>query len=322
MTGRSTESTLIGEKVAMLVALAPVGMTGMQSADGEIKAAQGRQEIRACPIRCRPCPSARSRTWPRPRRHPFWFQLYVMRDEEFVENIIERAKAGQLLGAGADAGPADPRASEGSEERSVPPPKLTAAGHAGSGDEMELGIEMLQTKRRSFGNIVGHAKGRRRHPLADELDGRAVRPQARLGQDRPHPRPVGRQADPEGGINDPDDARMAADFGADAIVVSNHGGRQLDGAVSSIRMLPEIVAAVGDQIEIHLDSGIRSGQDVLKALAMGAHGTMIGRAYIYGPWRHGRGRRHQGAGGHPEGTDVTMALCGERCEPSWPPQPY
>nr|MBP6679243.1 alpha-hydroxy-acid oxidizing protein [Paracoccus sp. (in: a-proteobacteria)] len=173
------------------------------------------------------------------------------------------------------------------------------------------GLEMLQTKRRSFGNIVGHAKG-----VGDTrslMSWTAEQFDPQLDWDK-----IARIRDLWGGklilkgINDPEDARRAADFGADAIVVSNHGGRQLDGAVSSIRMLPEIVKAVGDQTEIHLDSGIRSGQDVLKALAMGAHGTMIGRAFIYGLGAMGEAGVTKALEVIHKELDVTMALCGER----------
>ncbi|MBP8932743.1 MAG: alpha-hydroxy-acid oxidizing protein, partial [Paracoccus sp.] len=281
MSGRSTESTMIGQKVTMPVALAPVGMTGMQSADGEIKAAQAAKKF-GVPFTLSTMSICSIEDVAEATQHPFWFQLYVMRDQEFVENIIERAKKANCsaLVLTLDLQILGQRHKDLKNGLSAPP-KLTLPVMLDLATKWSWGLEMLQTKRRSFGNIVGHAKG-----VGDTrslMSWTAEQFDPQLDWDK-----IARIRDLWGGklilkgINDPDDARRAADFGADAIVVSNHGGRQLDGAVSSIRMLPEIVAAVGDRTEIHLDSGIRSGQDVLKALAMGAHGTVIGRAFIYG----------------------------------------
>ncbi|MFO1139630.1 MAG: alpha-hydroxy acid oxidase [Paracoccus sp. (in: a-proteobacteria)] len=311
MSGRSTESTLIGEKVAMPVALAPVGMTGMQSADGEIKAAKAAKKF-GVPYTLSTMSICSIEDVAEATQAPFWFQLYVMRDQEFVENIIERAKKANCsaLVLTLDLQILGQRHKDLKNGLSAPP-KLTLPVMLDLATKWSWGLEMLQTKRRSFGNIVGHAKG-----VGDTrslMSWTAEQFDPKLDWDK-----IARIRDQWGGklilkgINDPDDARMAADFGADAIVVSNHGGRQLDGAVSSIRMLPEIVAAVGDQIEIHLDSGIRSGQDVLKALAMGAHGTMIGRAYIYGLGAMGEAGVTKALEVIQKELDVTMALCGER----------
>ena len=311
MSGRSTESTLIGEKVAMPVALAPVGMTGMQSADGEIKAAKAAKKF-GVPYTLSTMSICSIEDVAEATQAPFWFQLYVMRDQEFVENIIERAKKANCsaLVLTLDLQILGQRHKDLKNGLSAPP-KLTLPVMLDLATKWSWGLEMLQTKRRSFGNIVGHAKG-----VGDTrslMSWTAEQFDPKLDWDK-----IARIRDQWGGklilkgINDPDDARMAADFGADAIVVSNHGGRQLDGAVSSIRMLPEIVAAVGDQIEIHLDSGIRSGQDVLKALAMGAHGTMIGRAFIYGLGAMGEAGVTKALEIIHKELDVTMALCGER----------
>ncbi len=311
MSGRSTESTMIGQKVTMPVALAPVGMTGMQSADGEIKAAQAAKKF-GVPFTLSTMSICSIEDVAEATQHPFWFQLYVMRDQEFVENIIERAKKANCsaLVLTLDLQILGQRHKDLKNGLSAPP-KLTLPVMLDLATKWSWGLEMLQTKRRSFGNIVGHAKG-----VGDTrslMSWTAEQFDPQLDWDK-----IARIRDLWGGklilkgINDPDDARRAADFGADAIVVSNHGGRQLDGAVSSIRMLPEIVAAVGDRTEIHLDSGIRSGQDVLKALAMGAHGTMIGRAFIYGLGAMGEAGVTKALEIIHKELDVTMALCGER----------
>lgn len=311
MTGRTTESTMIGEKVAMPVALAPVGMTGMQSADGEIKAALAAKKF-GVPFTLSTMSICSIEDVAQATQHPFWFQLYVMRDEEFVENIIERAKRANCsaLVLTLDLQILGQRHKDLKNGLSAPP-KLTVPVMLDLATKWRWGIEMLQTKRRSFGNIVGHAKG-----VGDTrslMSWTAEQFDPKLDWDK-----IARIRDLWGGklilkgINDPDDARRAADFGADAIVVSNHGGRQLDGALSSIQMLPEVVAAVGDQTEIHIDSGIRSGQDVLKALAMGAHGTMIGRAFIYGLGAMGEAGVTKALEIIRKELDITMALCGER----------
>ena len=311
MSGRSTESTMIGQKVAMPVALAPVGMTGMQSADGEIKAALAAKKF-GVPFTLSTMSICSIEDVAQATQHPFWFQLYVMRDEEFVENIIERAKRANCsaLVLTLDLQILGQRHKDLKNGLSAPP-KLTVPVMLDLATKWRWGIEMLQTKRRSFGNIVGHAKG-----VGDTrslMSWTAEQFDPKLDWDK-----IARIRDLWGGklilkgINDPDDARRAADFGADAIVVSNHGGRQLDGALSSIQMLPEVVAAVGDQTEIHIDSGIRSGQDVLKALAMGAHGTMIGRAFIYGLGAMGEAGVTKALEIIRKELDITMALCGER----------
>ena len=311
MSGRSTASTLIGEKVAMPVALAPVGLTGMQSADGEIKAAKAAKKF-GVPFTLSTMSICSIEDVAEATQAPFWFQLYVMRDQEFVENIIERAKKANCsaLVLTLDLQILGQRHKDLKNGLSAPP-KLTLPVLLDLATKWSWGLEMLQTKRRSFGNIVGHAKG-----VGDTrslMSWTAEQFDPQLDWDK-----IARIRDLWGGklilkgINDPDDARRASDFGADAIVVSNHGGRQLDGAVSSIRMLPEIVKAVGDQTEIHLDSGIRSGQDVLKALAMGAHGTMIGRAFIYGLGAMGEAGVTKALEVIHKELDVTMALCGER----------
>ncbi|SLN24415.1 alpha-hydroxy acid oxidase [Roseisalinus antarcticus] len=311
MSDRTTESTMIGETVAMPVALAPVGLTGMQRADGEIKAARAAERF-GVPFTLSTMSICSIEDVAKFTTRPFWFQLYVMTDEEFVDNLIERARA-----AGCSAlvltldlqilGQRHKDVRNGLSVRMAP----TARNLVDLATKWNWGIEMLSTHRRTFRNIVGHARNVNNVSSLIQWSNENFDP--KLDWDK-----VRRIKEKWGGklilkgILDPEDARRALDVGADAIVVSNHGGRQQDGALSSIRMLPQIVRAVGDQIEVHFDSGIRTGQDVLKALAMGAKGTFIGRAYVHG----------LGAMGQPGVTkalevirkelDVSMALCGRR----------
>jgi L-lactate dehydrogenase (cytochrome) len=243
---------------------------------------------------------------------PFWFQLYVMKDWDFVGRLIERARAAKVsaLVLTLDLQILGQRHRDLKNGLSAPP-KLTPAVIADLATKWGWGLEMLQTPRRHFGNIVGHVKG--------------VSDMSRLGawtNEQFDPRldweKVARIKEMWGGplvlkgILDPDDARRAVDVGANAIVVSNHGGRQLDGALSSIRVLPSVVRAVGGQTEIWLDSGIRSGQDVLKALAMGADATMIGRAFVYGLGAMGQKGVTTALEVIRKELDITMALCGRR----------
>jgi L-lactate dehydrogenase (cytochrome) len=309
LTGRSTASTMMGAPVAMPVALAPVGSTGMQRPDGEIKAARAAaafgvpftlSTMSVCSIED---VAAHSPT-------PFWFQLYVMKDEDFVDAIIERARKAkcsalvvtldlQILG----------QRHKDLKNGLTTPPKLTLPNILNMMTKPTWSMEMLGTPRRTFRNIVGHAKG------VTDLANLSVWTNEQfdplLTWDK-----VKRIRDQWGGklilkgILDADDARMAMDVGADAIIVSNHGGRQLDGALSSIRVLPSIVAAVGDQTEVYMDSGIRSGQDVLKALALGAKATFIGRSYIYGLGAMGQAGVTKALEVIQKEMDITMALCG------------
>ncbi|MBT8412528.1 MAG: alpha-hydroxy-acid oxidizing protein [Octadecabacter sp.] len=311
MTNRTTASQMIGEDVAMPVSLAPVGMTGMQRADGEIKAARAAEKF-GVPYTLSTMSICSIEDVAENTEKPFWFQLYVMRDEEYVDAIIERAKrAGcsalvltldlQILG----------QRHKDLKNGLTAPPKLTPVVIADLATKWTWGLEMLATKRKTFGNIVGHAKGvKNMNSLhswtAEQFDPRLDWEKVRILKKKWGGKLILK------GILDVEDAKMAAEIGADAIIVSNHGGRQLDGALSSIRMLPSIVRAVGDKVEVHLDSGIRSGQDVLKALALGAKGVMIGRAYIHGLGAMGeKGVTTALEVIHKE-LDITMALCGKR----------
>ncbi|TKA96003.1 alpha-hydroxy-acid oxidizing protein [Cereibacter changlensis] len=311
MSGRSTASEMIGQKVAMPVALAPVGMTGMQAADGEIKAARAAEAF-GVPYTLSTMSICSVEDVAAHTTKPFWFQLYVMKDEEFVDGMIARAKAANCsaLVLTLDLQILGQRHKDLKNGLSAPP-KLTLPVMLDLATKWGWGLEMLKTKRRSFGNIVGHAKGVGDTSSLMSWTSEQFDPHLDWSK-------IARIRDQWGGklilkgILDADDARLAADFGADAIVVSNHGGRQLDGAVSAIRMLPSIVAAVGDRIEVHMDSGIRSGQDVLKALALGAKGTYIGRSYIYGLGAMGQEGVRQALEVIRKELDISMALCGEK----------
>ncbi|RWR47909.1 alpha-hydroxy-acid oxidizing protein [Sinirhodobacter ferrireducens] len=311
MSGRSTESAMIDQKVAMPVALAPVGMTGMQRADGEIKAARAAAKF-GVPFTLSTMSICSIEDVAAQSPAPFWFQLYVMRDEDFVDAIIERAKTAgcSALVLTLDLQILGQRHKDLKNGLSAPP-KLTLPNIVNMATKVQWGLEMLGTPRRFFGNIVGHAKGV--NDPSSLMTWTAEQFDPKLDWSK-----IARIRDQWGGklilkgILDAEDARMAADFGADAIVVSNHGGRQLDGALSTIRMLPSILAAVGDRTEVFLDSGIRSGQDVLKALALGATGTMIGRAFIYGLGAMGEAGVTAALEIIRKELDTSMALCGER----------
>lgn len=311
MSNRSVASDMIGIPVSMPVGLAPIGMAGMQHADGEIHAARAAAAF-GVPYTLSTMSICSIEDVAENTSDPFMFQLYVMKDQDFLAAIIERAKAARCsaLVLTLDLQILGQRHKDLKNGLSAPP-KLTLPVMLDLATKWRWGMGMLRTKRRGFGNIVGHAKGV--GDTSSLMSWTAEQFDEKLDWDK-----IARIRDMWGGklilkgILDADDARLAADFGADAIIVSNHGGRQLDGALSSIRMLPKIIEAVGDRVEVHLDSGIRSGQDVLKALALGAHSTWIGRAYVHG----------LGAMGGPGVThalevirkelDTSMALCGER----------
>lgn len=311
MTGRSTASQMIGQDVAMPVALAPVGLTGMQCADGEIKAAKAAEEF-GVPFTLSTMSICSIEAVAEKTSKPFWFQLYTMKDEDYVRRLIERARAANCsaLVITLDLQILGQRHKDLKNGLSAPP-KLTAKTIANLMTKWTWGLQMLGTKNREFGNIVGHVDGISDTSQLSSWTAEQFDPALDWGKIAKIKEMWGGKVILKG-ILDAEDARMALKVGADAIIVSNHGGRQLDGAMSSIKMLPSILDAVGDQIEVHLDSGIRSGQDVLKALAMGARGTYIGRAYIYGLGAMGqKGVRTALEVIHKE-LDISMALCGKR----------
>ena len=311
MEGRSTATQMIGQDVAMPVALAPVGLTGMQCADGEIKAARAAGKF-GVPYTLSTMSICSIEDVAENTEKPFWFQLYVMRDEDYIARLIQRAKDAkcsamvltldlQILG----------QRHKDLKNGLSTPPKPTLRNMINLSTKWQWGMGMLGTKRRQFGNIVGHAKDVA--DMSSLMDWTAKQFDPRLDWEKvkEYKRQWGGKLILKG-ILDAEDARMALSVGADAIVVSNHGGRQLDGALSAIRALPEIMDAVGDKIEVHLDSGIRSGQDVLKALAMGATGTFIGRAYIYGLGAMGEQGVTRALEVIHKELDTSMALCGRK----------
>jgi len=311
MSNRSLASTLVGNDVSMPVALAPIGMLGMQHANGEIHAARAAEKA-GIPFTLSTMSIASIEDVAEHTEKPFWFQLYVMKDKEFAGNLIDRAKAAgcsaliltldlQILGQ---------RHNDIRNGLSAPP--QFTPDHVWQVMTRPLwGLKMLGAKSKTFGNIVGHAKGVTNISSLmswthEQFDPTLSWDDVAWIKERWGGKLILK------GIMDAEDACNAVSSGADAIVVSNHGGRQLDGAPSSIAILPEIVDAVGNKIEIHMDGGVRSGQDVLKAICLGAHGVWLGRAFVYG----------LGAGGEKGVSDVieiirkeldtTMALCGER----------
>ncbi len=311
MSNRTLATQMIGQDVAMPVALAPVGLTGMQHADGEILAARAAAKF-GVPFTLSTMSICSIEDVAENTDAPFWFQLYTMKDEDFVRRLIERAKAANCsaLVITLDLQILGQRHKDLKNGLSAPP-KMTPAVLADLATRWRWGLGMLRTERRGFRNIVGHVKGI--SDPASLMAWTAENFDLTLDWNK-----IAKLKEMWGGkvilkgILDAEDAKMALKVGADAIVVSNHGGRQLDGALSSIRMLPEILDAVGDQIEVHLDSGIRSGQDVLKAVAMGAKGTYIGRAFIYGLGAMGEAGVTRALEVIHKELDVSMALCGKR----------
>ncbi|MBE1295877.1 MAG: L-lactate dehydrogenase [Rhodobacteraceae bacterium] len=311
MSGRSTASQMIGQDVTMPVALAPVGLTGMQHADGEIKAARAAEAF-GVPFTLSTMSINSIEDVAEATTKPFWFQLYTMKDEDYVRRLIERAKAAKCsaLVITLDLQILGQRHKDLKNGLSAPP-KLTPKTIANLMTKWAWGIEMLGAKRREFGNIVGHVEGISDASSLGAWTAEQFDPSLDWSKIEKLKEMWGGKVILKG-ILDAEDAKMAAKVGADAIVVSNHGGSQLDGALSSIRMLPQIMDAVGDEVEVHLDSGIRSGQDVLKALALGAQGTMIGRAFVYGLGAMGQKGVTTALEVIQKELDTTMALCGER----------
>ncbi|OYO27767.1 alpha-hydroxy acid oxidase [Janthinobacterium sp. PC23-8] len=311
LENRSLASTMVGQHVSMPVALAPTGLTGMQHADGEILAAQAAEQF-GVPFTLSTMSICSIEDVAANTTKPFWFQLYVMKDREFINRLIDRARAAKCgaLVLTLDLQVLGQRHKDLRNGLSAPP-KLTIPNILNMATKPRWVAGMLATRRRGFGNIVGHATS-----VSDMSSLSAwTQQQFDLSLSWADLEWVKRRWGGKliiKGIMDAEDARLAVASGADALIVSNHGGRQLDGAQSSIAALPAIVDAVGSHIEVHMDGGIRSGQDVLKALALGARGVYIGRPFLYG----------LGAMGRPGVTkcldilrnelDLTMAFCGQR----------
>jgi len=316
MDGRTTASKMLGLPVAMPVAIAPVGLTGMQNADGEIKAARAAKAfgipftlstMSICSIE----DVAKGTDG-----HPFWFQLYMMRDREFMKRLMDRAKAAgcsalvltldlQVLG----------QRHKDIKNGMTAPPKLTLTNIANMMTKPTWCMGMLGTKHHGFGNIVGHVTGvddmsSLSSWTASQFDPRLNWEDVQWVKNYWGGKLILK------GIQDPIDARLAVQSGADALIVSNHGGRQLDGAISSIQALPAIVQTVKEAggtaagIEVHMDGGIRSGQDVLKALALGASAVYIGRAMVHGLGAYGEAGVTKALTIIQKELETTAALCG------------
>ena len=311
MVNRTTATTMIGQNVAMPVALAPVGLTGMQSADGEIKAARAAAAF-GVPFTLSTMSICSIEDVAANTDTPFWFQLYAMNDEDYTDRLIQRAKDAncsalvitvdlQLLG----------QRHKDLKNGLSAPPKPNPKSIIDLATKWRWCFGMLGTKRRSFGNIVGHIEGITDNTslaawTSEQFDQSLDWKKIELLMKKWDQKVIIK------GILDPLDAKMAAKLGVDAVIVSNHGGRQLDGALSSISMLPKIVEAIDGKCEVWIDGGIRSGQDILKAKALGATGTMIGRPYIYGLGAMGQLGVTTALQILQKELDMTMALCGHR----------
>jgi L-lactate dehydrogenase (cytochrome) len=310
ITQRSTASSMVGVPVSMPVAIAPTGLTGMQHADGEILAARAAKKF-GIPFTLSTMSICSIETVAHgTEHHPFWFQVYVTRDRSFVEDLIERARNAHCsaLVVTMDLQVFGQRHKDKKNGLSIPP-KPTLRTIADMASKPRWCLNMLRTGNRQFGNIVGHAKGVDNISslvdwTRDQFDPRLSWQDVAWIKQRWGGKLIVK------GIQDPDDARLAVEAGADAIIVSNHGGRQLDGAASSISALPGIVEAVGSYAEVHLDGGIRSGQDVLKAIALGAKGTYIGRAMLYGLGALGEQGVSKALELIRNELDLSMAFCG------------
>ena len=309
MEGRSTRTTMVGQDVAMPVAIAPTGLTGMQHADGEILGARAAKAF-GIPFTLSTMSICSIEDVAQHAGPGFWFQLYVMRDRDYIERLIDRAKAAgcsalqltldlQILG----------QRHKDIKHGLSSPPKPTLANHITLATKPHWCLGMLGTKRRTFGNIVGHAKGVGDMSSLASWTAEQFDPQLNWGDVEWIKKRWGGKLILKG-IMDAEDARLAVNSGADALIVSNHGGRQLDGAPSSIAALPAIAEAVGKDIEVWMDGGIRSGQDVLKARALGARGTLIGRSFLYGLGAYGEAGVTRALQIIQKELDITMAFCG------------
>lgn len=309
MENRSTATTMVGQKVAMPVALAPTGLTGMQHADGEILAARAARKF-GVPFTLSTMSICSIEDVAQHAGEGFWFQLYVMKDRGFIERLIDRAKAANCgaLVLTLDLQILGQRHKDLKNGLSAPP-KLTIKNMINIATKARWALGMAGTPRRQFGNIVGHVQGVSDMANLAAWTAEQFDPALNWGDVEWIKKRWGGKLILKG-IQDVEDARLAVQSGADALIVSNHGGRQLDGAQSSIEALPTIVDAVGKDIEVHMDGGIRSGQDVFKARALGARGTYIGRAFLYGLGAMGEAGVTKCLEIIHKELDLTMAFCG------------
>ena len=306
---RSTQMKMLDQVLPMPVALAPTGLAGMQTADGEIHAARAAEKfgipftlstMSVCSIE-----EVRSRT-----TAPFWFQLYVMKDRSFIYELIDRAKKANCsaLMITLDLQVMGQRHRDVKNGLSVPP-KMTLKNVIDLMRRPKWCFRMLKTKNRKFGNIVGHVKGVKDMSSLAEWTSKQFDPSLSWEDVKELRRRWPGKLILKG-IMDKDDARAALNIGVDAIVVSNHGGRQLDGTSSTISALPGVLDVVQGKCEIWVDGGIRTGQDILRLIALGAHGTLIGRAFLYGLGAEGEVGVTKVLQILQKELDMTMGLCG------------
>jgi L-lactate dehydrogenase (cytochrome) len=311
LVDRSLKSTMVGQEVAMPVALAPTGLTGMQHADGEILAARAAEKI-GVPFTLSTMSICSIEDVAARTTRPFWFQLYVMRDRDFINRLIDRAKAANCaaLVLTLDLQVMGQRHKD-IRNGLTAPPRLSIPNMMNLATRPRWCWNMLRTPRRQFGNIIGHATGVSDMSSLSSWTAQQFDPALSWGDVAWIKERWGGKLIIKG-IMDPEDARLAVQSGADALIVSNHGGRQLDGAQSSIGALPAIVDEVGSRIEVHMDGGIRSGQDVIRALALGAKGVYIGRPFLYGLGAMGEAGVARCLEIIRNELDLTMAFCGLR----------
>ena len=311
VSDRSTRMVMLGQDLPIPVALAPTGLTGMQRADGEILAAKAAEEF-GVPFTLSTMSICSIEDVAENTSKPFWFQLYVMRDRDFIRRLIERAKAANCsaLMITLDLQILAQRHKDLRNGLSAPP-KMTISNMVNLLTKPSWCLGMLQTKRRQFGNIVGHVEGVDDMSSLSDWTNSQFDPSLNW-EDVAELRKLWDEKLIIKGIMDKEDAKAAVRIGADAIVVSNHGGRQLDGTISSISALPPILDAVGDQCEVWIDGGIKTGQDILRAVALGAQGTLIGRAFLYGLGANGKDGVTQTLEILQNELDLTMGLCGKK----------
>ncbi len=309
MENRSTATTMIGQPVAMPVAIAPTGLTGMQHADGEILAARAAKKF-GIPFTLSTMSICSIEDVAKHAGEGFWFQLYVMKDRGFIERLIDRAKAAHCsaLVLTLDLQILGQRHKDLKNGLSAPP-RLTVKNMINIATKPRWALGMLGTPRRQFGNIVGHVTGVADMSSLSSWTAQQFDPALNWGDVEWIKKRWGGKLILKG-IQDVEDAKLAEQSGADALIVSNHGGRQLDGAQSSIEALPSIVQAVGNQIEVHMDGGVRSGQDVLRARALGARGVYIGRPFLYGLGAMGEAGVTKCLEIIHKELDISMAFCG------------
>ena len=307
---RSIAGEMLGQSWTMPVALAPTGLTGMQHANGEILAAQAAEDF-GVPFTLSTMSICSLEDVAAYTQKPFWFQLYVMKDREFISALIQRAKAVncsalvltldlQIIG----------QRHKDIKNQMTAPPRLTLTNLVNMATKPRWCMGMLATRRQSFGNIVGHAKGVENLTSLSEWSAEQLDPALSWDDVAWVKEQWGGKLILKG-IMDREDAAIAAGLGVDAIIVSNHGGRQLDGAPASMDVLAGVIEAVTQRCEVWLDGGIRSGQDVFKAKALGADGTLIGKAFLNGLGALGKPGVTQCLEIIAKELDLTMAFCGK-----------